>query len=145
MLRSEVFWGWKWVSTTNPEITVAAMFSFHPHINSRPCYHSVLMTKKLWLVEFCERVVERIQVRTVRIGDKCLALHLGSVRGVKAMGWGGSYHGQSQESPGMTPHGGQVCASGFAEYLLCAVGIYESISHTRNSDLEKRSNLPEVS
>ena len=103
------------------------------------------MTKKLWLVEFCERVVERIQVRTVRIGDKCLALHLGSVRGVKAMGWGGSYHGQSQESPGMTPHGGQVCASGFAEYLLCAVGIYESISHTRNSDLEKRSNLPEVS
>ena len=79
MLRSEVFWGWKWVSTTSPEITVAALFSFHPHINSGPYYHSVLMIKKLWLVEFCERVVERIQVRTVRTGEKCLALHLGSV------------------------------------------------------------------
>ena len=65
---------------------------------------------------------------------------------VKGVGGGGaSYHGQSQKSPGVTPHGGQVCASGFAEYLPCAVGIYESILHTRSSDLERRSNLPEVS
>lgn len=143
MLRSEVFWGWKWVSTTNLEITVASMFSFHPHINSGS-YYSVLMTKKLWLVEFCERIVERIQVRTV-IGQKCLALHLGSVWGSKASGGGGLIPGTVTEESRDDPSWGQVCASGFAEYLLCAVGIYESISHTRNSDLEKRSNLPEVS
>ena len=79
MLRSEVFWGWKWVSITNPEITMAALFLFDPHINSGPYYHSVLVIKKLWLVEFCERVVDRIQMRTVRTVEKCLALHLGSV------------------------------------------------------------------
>ena len=102
------------------------------------------MTKKLWLVEFCERIVERIQVRTV-IGQKCLALHLGSVWGSTASGGGGLIPGTVTEESRDDPSWGQVCASGFAEYLLCAVGIYESISHTRNSDLEKRSNLPEVS
>lgn len=53
--------------------------------------------------------------------------------------------GEPQPRPGTAFHGGWVCASGFAEYLLCALGIQASILHTRNSGSQRQSNLPEVS
>ena len=53
--------------------------------------------------------------------------------------------GEPQPSPGTAFHGGRMCASGFAEYLLYAVGIQASILHTWNSGSQRQSNLPEVS
>lgn len=52
---------------------------------------------------------------------------------------------EPQPSPGTAFHGERVCASGFAEYLLYAVGIQASILHTWNSGSQRQSNLPEVS